>query len=161
MKTCGKCSVEKEISEYHRDKNKKDGRTSICKVCACAISSRYHKKNREKRLVILRENTKKYDKKNRSKKRKYNRDNCFRKTENHRRRMCPKDAVPGWFDLESVQKVYREVMKMNKNGLDVTVDHIVPIKSPHVCGLHTLDNLQIITRSENSKKNNRWWPDKS
>mgnify|MGYP003667219319 CR=1 FL=1 len=34
MKTCSKCKVEKDISEYHNDKSKKDGKRPSCKVCA-------------------------------------------------------------------------------------------------------------------------------
>jgi hypothetical protein len=39
------------------------------------------------------------------------------------------------------------------------VDHVVPLKSKLVCGLHCEANLQIIKRSANRSKSNRRWPD--
>ena len=39
------------------------------------------------------------------------------------------------------------------------VDHIVPINHPLVCGLHTEDNLQIVTANYNHFKSNYFWPD--
>lgn len=33
MKICSKCGVEKELSEFHKDKNSKDGHRSACKSC--------------------------------------------------------------------------------------------------------------------------------
>lgn len=42
-------------------------------------------------------------------------------------------------------------------GMDV--DHIVPLISKNVCGLHTEDNLQLLLPTENRKKKNSWWPD--
>ena len=35
------------------------------------------------------------------------------------------------------------------------VDHIYPIVSDEVCGLHTLENLQYLTKYDNASKGNR------
>ena len=41
----------------------------------------------------------------------------------------------------------------------MAVDHVVPITSDFVSGLHCWHNLQLLTKSENSSKLNRFWPD--
>lgn len=38
------------------------------------------------------------------------------------------------------------------------VDHIVPLQSNVVCGLHCAANLRIVTAEENFSKGNRTWP---
>lgn len=63
-------------------------------------------------------------------------------------------AVPRWADVDAIQDVYKEAAYMQ-----MEVDHIVPLQSPIVCGLHVEHNLQLLTKSENSRKGNRHWPD--
>ena len=60
-------------------------------------------------------------------------------------------ATPGWADLESIREFYRAARAAGKE-----VDHIVPLAGKNVCGLHVIDNLQMLSRSENASKGNRY-----
>ena len=64
------------------------------------------------------------------------------------RRSRKKLATPIWADLDKIKEVYANCPD------NMTVDHIIPITSPLVCGLHVSWNMQYLTRSENSRKGN-------
>ena len=48
MKICAKCEKEKDISEFCRDKNYKDGRFYWCKDCCNLATRRYYENNQKK-----------------------------------------------------------------------------------------------------------------
>ncbi len=48
MKVCTKCKEIKQLSEFHRDRNTKDGLSYPCKICCIAKSTEYALKNKEK-----------------------------------------------------------------------------------------------------------------
>ena len=59
-------------------------------------------------------------------------------------------ATPPWVDHDALKAVYRKAKRRR-----LTVDHIVPLLNPNVCGLHVPWNLQLLTKSENSRKGNK------
>lgn len=71
-----------------------------------------------------------------------------------KRRAQERLAVPAWTSEEAVQSVYKEAARL---GLEV--DHIVPLVSKIVCGLHCPANLQMLPKTQNAAKSNRYWPD--
>lgn len=76
-----------------------------------------------------------------------------------RRYMLKEQATPSWADRESVMAFYREAARLTlSTGVEHQVDHIVPLVSKLVCGLHTHTNMQILIKSDNVKKGNRKWP---
>jgi hypothetical protein len=66
-------------------------------------------------------------------------------------------ALPGWFEETKVQELYVHAQLLTElTGKPYHVDHIVPLQSKLVCGLHCLDNLQVIPGADNQSKGNRW-----
>ena len=78
----------------------------------------------------------------------------------NKKRASKLNATPGWANQKKINEFYETA-----NGLSMltgewySVDHVIPLISPLVCGLHCEQNLQILTVSDNSKKHNSYWPD--
>lgn len=47
-KTCNKCKVEKDLTDFHSDKRNQDGRQGQCKKCRNATITKWHKNNKGK-----------------------------------------------------------------------------------------------------------------
>lgn len=74
-----------------------------------------------------------------------------------RRRATKINATPPWADYEKIDAVYLEARsKTALSGIPHHVDHIVPLRGKHVCGLHVHWNLQILTATENCRKHNKF-----
>lgn len=63
-------------------------------------------------------------------------------------------ATPAWANMGLVTQVYIKAKEVSHH-----VDHIVPLVSKLVCGLHNEFNLQLLPGADNLSKGNRHWPD--
>jgi hypothetical protein len=68
-------------------------------------------------------------------------------------------AMPAWADNEAIQDMYFLAQVFRRVGVNMHVDHIVPLQGKKVCGLHTHHNLQLLAGPVNQSKSNRYWPD--
>ncbi len=69
-------------------------------------------------------------------------------------------ATPEWMDPRYVQMFYDMAAEATElTGVKHHVDHIVPLRSALVCGLHCEHNLQVLPAADNIRKSNRVWPD--
>lgn len=69
-------------------------------------------------------------------------------------------ARPIWADRRALRAFWDESRAMTAaTGVQHSVDHIVPLIHPLVCGLHCEANIRILPLAENIAKSNNWWPD--
>ena len=75
------------------------------------------------------------------------------------RRRKHREATPKWLTRKQrteIRSLYQIAITMTQTtGEQYVVDHIVPLRSELVCGLHVPWNLRVITREENLKKSNK------
>jgi hypothetical protein len=80
----------------------------------------------------------------------------------HKRMSALRSATPQWLSEEQKREMRRfhadakELQWLSDPRDPLTVDHIIPLQSEDVCGLHVPWNLQILPRSQNSIKGNKW-----
>ena len=75
------------------------------------------------------------------------------------RRRKHREATPKWLSRQQkseIRQLYQIAITMTKTtGEQYVVDHIVPLRSEVVCGLHVPWNLRVITQEENLLKSNK------
>ena len=79
-----------------------------------------------------------------------------------RRQATKLQATPkwvNWFFIEEIYDLAARRTKLRSGGHRWHVDHIVPLRSKLVCGLHVHNNLQVIPGKANQEKSNVHWPD--
>lgn len=63
-------------------------------------------------------------------------------------------AKVGWRDRDCIAVFYAAARIYREAGLDVEVDHVIPLHGEYVCGLHVENNLQFLPAIDNGRKNN-------
>lgn len=184
---CRVCETEKLPTEdnFHPSKLTNNSKVLICRECKNRINresvnneearrrhTRWRKNNRahvrkmsmvykDKNRESIRESDKEYRQRTdvklarRKYERKYyknNRDKMIAISCAYNSRV--RKATPKWENQSEINKYY-----IKARDLGMEVDHIVPITSDIVCGLHCVANFQMLTREENASKGNRFWPD--
>lgn len=75
------------------------------------------------------------------------------------RRRKHREATPSWLSRKQkseIRQIYQIAITMTQTtGEQYVVDHIVPLRSDVVCGLHVPWNLRVMTQEENLKKSNK------
>lgn len=158
LKLCTMCNLPKARTEFFANKVCADGLQFHCKLCHREVQKVYRDRHPERgklsdakwrakdpihALKLDADKVRRWRERN---------PHIVREIVAHRQRA--KSATPAWGDKAKMRVVYRKARE-----LGFEVDHIVPLKHPLVCGLHVWHNLQLLARTENRRKNNRFWPD--
>jgi len=65
--------------------------------------------------------------------------------------------TPAWADLRAIQEFYTLATQLTAStGIVHSVDHVIPLRGKLVSGLHVHNNLQVITKTANSSKGNKF-----
>ena len=119
----------------------------------------YYKRNRE--LVIARAAARPAAEKRAAKKVWKDQNALWVLANNKNRRRKHRQATPPWLtraQKTQMRELYKIAMTMTKiTGVQYVVDHIDPLRSEVLCGLHVPWNLQVITQAENLAKSNKGW----
>lgn len=167
MKTCNICKRRKSFAEFHVRRASIDGLAYTCRICRnieSAASRKAHptrhaewyRKNKEHKKQYFAEWRAKNADQHRENYRRWKHANPARITALIARRTATKlRATPPWADQAAIRAIYQEALRLTRaTGIRHEVDHIVPLRSPIVCGLHVPTNLQILTSDANKKKTN-------
>ena len=152
-KTCPKCR--KEYLKRWRNENRE--RT---KIKDQKYRKEYYKKHKERLL----EQNKKWKRKNHKRHlvlcSDWHKNNPGKSRALYaKQRAIKRQAFVSWANLEKIKEIYKEAARLTREKNIVHhVDHIYPLTSKYMCGLHVETNLQILTAEENIAKSNRWWP---
>jgi 5-methylcytosine-specific restriction endonuclease McrA len=117
----------------------------------------YYERNRE--IVIARANARPLSEKRVGQKAWKERNLLWVRADTKNRRRKHRQATPPWLtraQKSEMRELYKIAITMTKTtGEKYVVDHIVPLRSELVCGLHVPWNLRVITQEENLKKSNQ------
>lgn len=159
-KRCTICKQVLGLENFHKNRSKHDGLATECKICVNEKSrlrrlnkptpAEYYRDWRAKNPEASRAIVKNYVSKNKDK----------RTALSNKRRAAELQAIPKWVDIKEIELIYSKSAEMSKSAnIKYHVDHIVPLLSKLVCGLHSVENLRIIPAKENHSKRNYYWPD--
>lgn len=155
MKTCSKCKQTKPVTEFYRKQDSRDGRAPYCRECVKRAASEYLKADRAAaaaRVQDWRQRNPERAAKHRATFFQAHRAWIYSERAARRQRM--RARVP-WFDQKLVRSYYRMAQALRRQGIDVHVDHIVPLKAKDACGLHVQTNLALAYGVENLRKGTR------
>ena len=182
MKTCTKCGETKPLTDYWKKPN--GNLRPTCQQCMKAENKAWVAKNPDKVIAAKRKwDAKNPEAKAAYARAKYaansemrerigawrkanpDKVSAYTKTWNDankglkasytaKRRAATIRATPLWVDQEKIIAIYEEAAAMRELGIDVHVDHVIPLQGKLVSGLHVHTNLQLLLATDNILKRN-------
>jgi hypothetical protein len=154
-KTKGAClDCVKEDWALDNERRKTKPKTEAAK----AAGKRYYERNKE--VVIARAAARPPEEKRRLQKQYKDQNIDATRADTSVRRRRHREATPAWLtpnERLAMRQLYLQARKLTELTKErYVVDHIVPLRSHEVCGLHVPWNLRVITQEENLKKSNKF-----
>ena len=157
-KTCSTCGVTKPISGFSKSTSNVDGYRGQCKVCVKATTQIYQDSNRE----LINAKAVDWTRNNKEKRREINtqwkkRNKGSVNSLAAKRRAQKLQATPVWADHGAIKALYTDAQRVQDLlGIEMHIDHIIPLQGALVCGLHVESNLQILPAKLNLRKSNKF-----
>lgn len=136
---CAKGKKASALEYYHRNKDKQ---REWLKKDRQANPAKYQAKAKRDRLKAIAEKPEQY--------------RALKCRTQSKRRAEQLLRIPAWSDEFITAGMYELCALFRAIGIDMTVDHIVPLQGKKVSGLHVHNNLQLMHREANSAKGNRF-----
>jgi len=131
----------KDYLKVYREANREELKTK---------NKTYKEANKEKIYAVNKAYREANKEKIKAQKRIYKKNNrASHNARNAKRKADKIKATPLWANLEKIKEIYKNCPK------GYHVDHVIPLKSKYVCGLHVENNLQYLTAKENIVKSNK------
>jgi len=176
MKPCSKCKVEKPETEFYARRDRHNKLRGECKVCCNAYGSKWKKENPESCAASRDKWRKAHPEEHAANSANWKKENpersaatasawgkanpeiCAARTA--KREAQKLQATPAWANQFFIEEIYDlAALRTKLTGIEWHVDHIVPLRSELVSGLHVEHNLRVIPKQINLAKGNRHWPD--
>ncbi len=132
LKYCPHCTTILPYSAFTKDSQNIGGVASVCKECNSNKNAAYYQANKDTYHSS-------YIDEHRAE---YNARNSYRRARKLK-------ATPSWADTTKIKEMYSTC------PAGYHVDHVYPLISDWVCGLHVQENLQHLRAEENLRKGNR------
>lgn len=162
MSRCFACDQDLDPSMFWKDKSRSSGLASRCKPCSAERAAQWTKENRDKvtprSIAWAKGNPEKVAAAKRANRVKSPHVHNANEMHRYARKVS---VTPLWANLPAIVDLYESASAWNDIWPDdpVNVDHIVPLRSKIVSGLHAFTNLRILRAKPNQRKGNRYWPD--
>ena len=149
MKTCSACGQTLPLSSFPVRKASRDGLGYSCRDCKNAQNKNHYDNNKEdhyarnRRVLAARKA----------------RDPAWANAWNVWKKMKEAKRVAPWAKFSDTVRFYREARELTtRTGIRHEVDHIIPLRSKIVTGLHCVENLQVLTAAANVAKGASFTP---
>lgn len=143
LKVCTKCKIEKDVKEFHLQRDKKSGLRSACKMCRVLEKKRYYEIHKKEKAIT----DKAYRKKNAAKLR----IDCINRRAK-KKGNGGTHTLKEWNALKERYDYTCLCCKRQEPEIKLTEDHITPLSKG---GVNSIDNIQPLCLSCNCSKNDK------